>query len=97
MKEFLLSLSVFLCLSSPVSLADNADSLRINNLEQALSSESLARERLGKELAAQRTIIDGQKKTIDSLQAQISLNAQNIQLAADQLGLKIEKIQMYGL
>ncbi len=90
MKELLLSLSIFLCLSVPVSLADNADSLRINNLEQALSSESLARERLGREVAAQRIIIEGQKKTIDSLQSLIQLNAQNIQSAADQLGLKIE-------
>ncbi|MCQ2058617.1 MAG: hypothetical protein MJY71_02145 [Bacteroidaceae bacterium] len=89
MKRHLL-LGLLLCGSILSTNAENTDSLRINKLETALQSETRARERLSSELNAQKSIISEQKKIIDSLRANINVNAQNIKTTADQLGVKIE-------
>lgn len=89
MKRHLL-LGLLLCGSILSTNAENTDSLRINKLETALQSETRARERLSSELNAQKSIISEQKIIIDSLRANINVNAQNIKTTADQLGVKIE-------
>lgn len=89
MKKHLI-LGLLLCGSILTSYAENTDSLRINDLEIALKSEARAREKLSSELSAQKSLINEQNKTIESLMESISVNAQNIKSTAEQLGVKID-------
>ena len=91
MKVKKVLLGWLLCVFSTTILAENADSLKIVELENSLQKEIKARQVLRTELSSQKTLISNQTKIIDSLRIAVQQNSNNIKSTAEQLGVKINE------
>ena len=83
--------SLLLCFSATSTYAENADSVKLVNLERLLQKEIQARDTLTAALELQATVINQQAQCIDSLKSVTEQNAQNIKTTAEQLGVQIDE------
>ncbi len=90
MKVNKLFLSIFLCAICMMAYAES-DSIRIVQLEKSLQKEKASREQLSRELKGLEICIRSQELIIDSLRINVIQNSQNIKVAAEQLGVKINE------